>query len=346
MLGVAIKAHEEEEAHPYARALQRFTEILVHKMFSPWLWPEAVFALTSLGAEMRECRSVMQSFVRSVVQERKAALLKSPDQLLQEKPPSPTSVRSTRHALLDLLLKFHLQGLLTEEEVMEEVNTFTFAGHDTVGISIAFTLFCLGHHPAVQERLVREIDDVLGPSGGGEDVTIKAAQVKKLKYLEAVIKESLRLYPPGPTFGRRVGQDVELNGYHVPAGTDVWLNVKALHLDPRLYPDPQSFDPDRFLDDEGPPAFAFAAFSLGPRSCIGSRFALVEEMILLAHVLRRFTVRSLTPAAELVLNFEIILRCRTPMCLQFERRSSSPIPRGSSGSTVSPLALHALSRGS
>jgi cytochrome P450 len=281
----------------------------------------------------------MRNFVRTIVQERKAALLQNEDGCKDE-PPSPTSVRKTRHALLDLLLRFHMQGQLTEEEVMEEVNTFVFAGHDTVGISIAFTLFCLGHHPEVQERVAREIEHVMSETGEYE---VTADQVKKLKYLEAVIKESLRLFPPGPSFGRKIKEDVSLNGYHVPAGTDVWLNVKAIHMDPAIFPDPQKFDPERFMNESSIPAFAFAAFSLGPRNCIGSRFAMIEEKILLAHVLRKFQIVSHVPAEDLILNFEIILRCRTPMTMEFIPKSSSPVP---GPKNLSPLALHVLSRGS
>lgn len=299
-------------------------------MFTPWLWPESVFYLTSLGREMRECSSVMKQFVKKVVQERKSVLVDSLQSMYE--PPSPTTARKTQLALLDLLLKFHMDGQLTEEQVMEEVNTFTFAGHDTVGISIAFTLFCLGHHPEIQERVSREIDHVLGD---GCEYEVTSDQVKKLKYLEAVIKESLRLYPPGPSFGRKMTENVKLNGYDVPAGTDVWLNVKAIHMDPYFFPEPEKFDPERFLSDGCVPAFAYAAFSLGPRNCIGSRFAMIEEKIILAHILRKFHVVSHVLPQDLVLNFEIILRCRTPMKMEFIAKTDSPIPQPK---IVSPLA--------
>ena len=326
-------ARQDSAAHPYAKALQRFTEILVHKMFTPWLWPEPVFYLTSLGKEMRESSSIMRQFVQKIVQERKAALVDSGEEGRYE-PPSPTTARKTRLALLDLLLKFHMDGQLTEEQVIEEVNTFTFAGHDTVGISMAFTLFCLGHHPEIQERVAREVEQVLGEGDGYE---VSGDQVKKLKYLEAVIKESLRLYPPGPSFGRKMVEDVMLNGYHVPAGTDVWLNVKAIHMDPDFFPDPEKFDPERFLNEGSVPAFAFSAFSLGPRNCIGSRFAMIEEKIILAHILRKFHVVSHVAPEDLILNFEIILRCRTPIKMEFIPKTESPIP---DPKITSPLARH------
>lgn len=228
---------------------------------------------------------------------------------------------------------------------MEEVNTFTFAGHDTVGISMAFTLFCLGHHPEVQEKVAAELESVLGKNKG-QDVT--ADQMRELKYLEAVIKEALRLYPPGPTFGRKVTEDVVISGYEVPAGTDIWLNVKAIHMDPEIFPNPERFDPQRFMDEGSLPAFAFAAFSLGPRNCIGQNFGLLEEKILLSHVLRQFTVKSLVPAEDLVLNFEIILRCRTPLRMQFLPRTSTPVPDRSSFTRkeMSPLARYMQTRGS
>lgn len=317
ILGVKSTARQDLESHSYAKSLQRFTEILVLKMFSPWLWFEPIFKMTQLGREMKEVQRVMNEYIRSLVQERKAVL-----QLQEKTGEDQPFVESNRLVFMDLLLKCHINGELSEEEVLEEVNTIAFAGHDTVGISTAFTLFLLGHHPEIQEKAAQEIDSVVG-----QDHEVTNEHVNDLKYLEAVIKESLRLYPPGPTFGRRINQEVTINNYTIPAFTDVWFNTKALHMDPKIYPNPTKFDPERFIGDQqnSIPAGAFAPFSLGPRNCIGNRFAMIEEKILLSHVLRKFTVKSLVPADELTLNFEIILRCRTPMRMKFiPRRSDSP----------------------
>lgn len=314
----------------YANSLQKVTGLLVHQMMTPYLWINRVFSLTHLGREMVEHSSIMRDFVDSVVSERKLHIHREMEKLQSQLDANcnaeDTKAPKSQLLLLDCLLKAHFDGLLTLEDVKDEINTFTFAGHDTVGISTAFTLFLLAHHPDVQERVQQELDEVLGDVDG--PLNLKSDDLNQLKYLEAVIKEVNRLFPPGPTYARQLTADVNLGPHRVPEGTDVWFNVKALHMDSELYPEPELFKPERFLGESSNRLhpYGYATFSLGPRNCVGQKYAIIELKTILAHVLKRFHVTTTVPLSDLVLTFEIILRCKTPLTTIFTPRSSLDAP--------------------
>lgn len=164
------------------------------------------------------------------------------------------------------------------ELVRDEVRTLLLAGHETTALALTFTLFCLAQNPAAEEKLVAELDDVLG---GGQPSMADAAQ---LPYTEKVVDESMRLYPPVHGILRQAETDVELGGYTIPEGATVSLNQWTLHRDPRFYDDPMAFDPDRWTDEmrESLPAFAYFPFGGGPRRCVGDRFAKLEAKLVLA----------------------------------------------------------------
>lgn len=181
-----------------------------------------------------------------------------------------------RLAFLDLLLEMVDKGTLTLQDVREEVDTFMFEGHDTTSAGMNWALQMLGSHPEYQAKVHQELDQVFGDD---DDRDIRFDDLKNLNYLEMFIKEALRLYPSVPMFGRTLHEDCEINGFMVPASTQLLIIPFAVHRDPKHWPDPEIFDPDRFLPENsvGRHPFAYLPFSAGARNCIGQRFALMEE---------------------------------------------------------------------
>ena len=183
---------------------------------------------------------------------------------------------------------------LTEDELISNAFVFVLAGYETTSTALAFTAYLLAAHPAVQERLAAEIRDQL-PDGADGD------RVLMLPYLEMVVQESLRLFPPIPAVvGRQVRRPVEVRGVRLPAGAVVGAAVFCLHREPELWPEPETFDPERFsaANRSRLVAGSHLPFGLGPRHCIGSRFALLEVKLALCHLLRRY--RLLPPAEPVV----------------------------------------------
>lgn len=189
-------------------------------------------------------------------------------------------------------------GRLSLTQVRDHLLTLFMAGHETVPNTVAWACYLLAQHPAVTTRLLAELETQLH----GAPPTLN--DLERLPYLEQVVKETLRLYPPAVTLFRVVRDPLEWQGYMLGAGQVVTYSPFVSHRIPAAFPDPETFRPERF-DPAGnpPPSYAYIPFGGGPRSCIGAPFALLEIRLVLAMILQRFRL-DLVPdqRIELVLN--------------------------------------------
>jgi cytochrome P450 len=170
-------------------------------------------------------------------------------------------------------------------QLADQVATMIIAGHETTAVALLWSLFLVASDPAVQDRLAAE--------ARGLDLSVAAAAeaLPRLAYARAVVQEALRLYPPAFTIARQaIGTD-EAGGVTIPARAVVLIAPWVLHRHRRLWPDPERFDPDRFLPEAPPPErFAYLPFGAGPRVCIGAQFALTEATLVLAMMARAFHI--------------------------------------------------------
>ena len=176
-----------------------------------------------------------------------------------------------------LLSDGEIRDGMSAAEIHDHVLTLMMAGHETTANALTWTLFLLGKHPEAQDRLHDEVADFAdaGPTFG---------DLPNLNYTKAVVAEAMRLYPPAWFIGRTIVAPLELGGWHPPAGTLVGLSPMLLHRDPRWYPEPDRFDPDRFLGQrrKSLPRNAYLPFGTGPRACIGEQFSWAEATTALA----------------------------------------------------------------
>jgi cytochrome P450 len=182
---------------------------------------------------------------------------------------------------------------LSEEQLRDELATMIMSGHETTADALVWTYYLLSQHPDAQERLVAELDEVLrGRPPSPEDLP-------RLRYTEAVVKESLRLYSPAWITSREAIRDCELGGFHVPAGTTLGVSQWVTHRDPRYYEEPEAFRPERWLAEsiQQLPKYAWFPFGGGPRLCIGASLAMLELVLITACVARRFRL-ELAPGHE------------------------------------------------
>lgn len=182
--------------------------------------------------------------------------------------------------LLSMLLAARDEaGGLSDQEVRDQVVTFLLAGHETTALGLTFAMFELGRDASLRERLSAEVG--AAPIDAGADAYPFAAQV---------FQESLRLYPPAYALSRESVRDVTLGGLPIAKGTVVVAAPWTLHRDARWHPDPLAFRPERWSAayESALPVGAYLPFGLGPRKCIGSRFATVEGVLLLAGIARAF----------------------------------------------------------
>jgi cytochrome P450 len=190
--------------------------------------------------------------------------------------------------LLSLLLRARGDGAgMNDEQVRDEALTLFLAGHETTAIALTWTWWLLSRSPDAEARLHAELDGVLpdGPPTVGD--------LPNLPYTQAVISESIRLRPPAWAIGRTAVAGHRANGYAIGKGSIVVVSPWLLHHDPRWWPEPEAFRPERWLDDDPErPRYAFIPFGGGPRMCIGEPFARLEAAMLLASIARRWRFAS------------------------------------------------------
>ncbi len=210
--------------------------------------------------------------------------------------------------LLGMLLKGrHVQTgqPLSSQELRNEVITLLIAGHETVASALTWSWYLLANNPAARRRLQTEIKEVLG------DRLPASADLPRLKYTYQVFAEALRLYPPAWLITRRAVQADQLGPYTLPAGTLVIISPYTIHRHPAFWENPESFNPDRFVDDNESkrPRFAYIPFGGGPRLCIGSNFALIEAQLILAAVVQRYQL-DLLPGSAILADALVTIRPR------------------------------------
>jgi cytochrome P450 len=199
-----------------------------------------------------------------------------------------------RQDILSLLLKVRQEDgeFLTDAEVRDELVTMLMAGHETSGTAMAWAFERILSLPQVEERLRTELHAVV------DDGRLTAAHLPKLEYLDAVIKESLRIRPIMPAGGaRRVDRPVEIGGYAVPSGTTLINCMYLLHRRGDIYPHPEAFQPERFLAKRVVDPYEWTPFGGGVRRCLGMAFALFEMKVVIATVLLRARLRIEHPNA-------------------------------------------------
>ncbi|GLG92376.1 Probable cytochrome P450 4p2 [Gryllus bimaculatus] len=356
-IGYKINAQTDRNSE-YVKALTELLRLTAVRMFTPWLFFDWIYWLTPAGRRYKKCLSVLHGTTDRMIRERRKDLL-----MLEEEGGTLDADelgRRRRLVFLDLLILMARDGSLSDMDIREEVDTFLFEGHDTSSAGISFTIFLLSRHSDVQQGLqqpglalqfpVLPGYRVSAPEFGALRLTHRLicepspekiyeelksffdtskpirpniSEISELKYLDMVIKESLRLYPPVTLFSRDIHQEIVLPDSQavLPAGSSTILTPLLWHRNPDVYPDPEKFDPERFSADECARRhpYAYLPFSAGPRNCIGQRFAMLEMKNVIAKLVWNFRVLP-EPGFEPSLVWEIILKSQNGLFVRLEER--------------------------
>lgn len=279
-LGIAAKAFFDVEIDQ-SREIQMATNIHSTQFSNQVRSPlAAIWGLLGLptitGPKFRHAHHILQQAVRQIIEE-----MRQPE-------------NNSDALVAQLACATHEDtGIgLTDADLQTEVLTLLIAGHETSAKLLTWALYLLSRHEEVFARLQTEIRYNL------QDKIPSAADVAELPFLNQVIDETLRLYPSAWAFSRRCEENVSICGFHVPKGARILVSPYLLHRHPEFWPNPDTFDPNRFSSNikETSPAHAFIPFGAGPRQCIGKRFALVETRLILAQIAARFTIRAASQA--------------------------------------------------
>uniref|UniRef100_A0A1B6MFJ7 Cytochrome P450 n=1 Tax=Graphocephala atropunctata TaxID=36148 RepID=A0A1B6MFJ7_9HEMI len=291
-------------------SIDELTEIMTHRSFS-LLQSSFLFPLLKIGRRHDRLVDYLHGVTEGMIKKRREKVLATSEGLknadidigIKQKKP-----------FLDLVLEYSMNGAgMTDLEIRQQVDTFMVAGYDTSQTAMSFTLYCLSHHPAIQERVYQEIVHIFGDSD--RDATYQDLQ--EMKYLENVIKESMRVYPVSRFIARVCCEDITLkSGYVIPENSIVVVLTEAMYHDPAVNPDPHTFNPDRF--EKSISLYTYLHFGAGPRNCVGQKFAMLEMKSVLSRVIRTF--RILPSDIPLDLKHYIVLKSSTGVNIRIEPR--------------------------
>jgi cytochrome P450 len=289
------------ESPEIAAAVKTLSEVAFYEMQSPFRmsrwWP------TRRYRRKRWAMAVLDKFVWNIVRTRRAENRDHGDLL----------------SMLLAAVDEDGEGRLTDKQVRDEAMTLMLAGHDTTAAGLDWLWYLLATHPEIADRCRTEMASVL------HNRRPTAEDVSRLPYTEAVVKESLRLYPPAiGVFLRQASRDLVIGGYDVPRNSLLTLSSVVTHRDPRWFRDPDRFDPERFLPPLSAdiPNGAYFPFGLGPRVCIGQNFAMTEMILIAATLLPMFNVAPAPNQSEPIPFVHLALRPQDPLWLRWTPRGS------------------------
>ncbi|CAD1479979.1 unnamed protein product, partial [Heterotrigona itama] len=330
------KTEKHKDSYNYAMAVMKLCEIIHRRTYNAILRVDLLFKFSQYAKEQLNSLSVIHGLTSQVIERKKEEIYKKICSNIEDKETEPrkitTSAKSDtnvsdqhksgqqyyvrddldeidendigekkRLAFLDLLLELSKNGAkLTDEEIQEEVNTILF-----------------------EERVYEELMEIFGDS----DRPCMFQDTLEMKYLERVIFESLRLFPPVPAIAREIKKDLRIvtGNYLIPKGTTILIPQFRIHRLEEFYPNPHAFNPDNFLPEKMQCRhyYSFIPFSAGPRSCVGRKYAVLKLKVLLSTILRNYKILSDLTEEDFRLRVDIILKREDGFRIKIEPRNKN-----------------------
>ncbi|VDK80858.1 unnamed protein product [Onchocerca ochengi] len=311
-LGIHVDA--QNKSSPYLDAVFKIKYMIHQRTLKAHFYSDIIYNMFGSGKEEKKCTEILHEFTGTAIANRKRLVNEAGgvDKLMEREKVSG----KRRMAFLDFMLDLHEKGELPMEGIQEEVDTFTFEAHDTTSTNMNWFLHLMGTNPEIQAKVQQEIDEVLGE----ENRSITYEDLGQLKFLEACIKETLRLFPSVPIQARQLTKATKIGNRVLPSGTGVAIIASMIHRDVRYWPDPEIFKPERFIGNQPRHPFSYIPFSAGSRNCIGQRFALMEEKCILALLMRNLKVKSKLRTDQMRVSAELVIRPLFGNNMRFEPR--------------------------
>ncbi|XP_058823449.1 cytochrome P450 4C1-like [Topomyia yanbarensis] len=316
-LGLDLDNDTSDFKKRYLENAEKMFTLMWSRIYKAWLQPEFIYKLTSSYREEMERLDMFRGLSKKVLSMRKEARQKD---LKSVRPERDENNARRPQLFIDKLEQIANEtGILDEEGVIQNLDTFIFASNDTTSSAVATTVLMLAMHPDVQERLYREIMNVVPGS------YIDYDDVSKLDYLEMVIKEAMRLVPAGAAIGRVCEKEIQVGEYIIPANAQIVFPIFKLHRDKRIWGErSEEFDPENFSPENCAKRhpYAYQSFSGGIRNCIGIKYAYITMKIVLAKLIKSYTFSTDLTLADLKFHLSIVMRIANGYMVKLERRES------------------------
>ncbi|NP_001274763.1 cytochrome P450 4c21-like isoform X1 [Bombyx mori] len=280
-----IPVEDSDFNQKYIHSVDKLLSMLIYRFQNVLLHNSFIYKISGLKKKEEQIVETVHAMSNMIIKRKREAS--------KNKSPTDEHCYDTTHrykSILDLLLKGLDGDALTDKEIRDEVDTIIVAGYDTSSWVLTLVMMALGSYPEIQNKVYQEVSSMFGDS----EADVDKSHYPGLVYVEAVLKETLRLYPIVPIALRQTESDIELKNYTIPADSNCVLGIYGLNRHPVWGPDAHTFRPERWLEPGGVPddPNAFAGFSVGKRTCIGKVYALMSMKTTLVHLIRRYKVTA------------------------------------------------------
>ncbi|XP_028163543.1 cytochrome P450 4C1-like [Ostrinia furnacalis] len=286
-MGVKINSLENPDT-PFLVAMTNMLHLVCERFFHIWLQPNWMYRLFPQHKKHDYYLKSVHNFADEVIKKKREEVKNNTQNETETKSEFDLSNYQTK-TFLDHLIK--LSGGdegYTNVELREEILMLAVAGTDTSAVAVGFTMKLLAKYPHIQEQVYQELHEIFGNS----DRRLVKEDLPRLKCMDRVVRETMRLFPPVPLIARQVVEDIKLpSGHILPAGGTISISIWGAHRDPKYWgPNAEEFDPDRFLPERFNLTHpcSFMPFSQGPRNCVGYQYAMMSIKTVLSAVLRRY----------------------------------------------------------
>ncbi|XP_018357414.1 PREDICTED: cytochrome P450 3A19-like [Trachymyrmex cornetzi] len=311
-MGIKLKPNKNNQC---TKAVQRLKNMGSYRIMNAHIYYfDFIFNLTPLGRKQKKTLNLLHSVVDEMIQQR-IDELKNVNTIKNEK-------NRTYRTFFDIQMDACRKQNFTQQEIHNNVMTMLLTASDSISITMNFVIFMLANFPDVQEKVYQELLEIYGTK------TIKFAPIKyddlqHMHYLDRVIKETLRIFPPAPLIGRRVTKDLKIGEVVLPKGADIIIGILKIQRDEEYWSNPMMFDPDRFLPERIKDCqLCYLPFSEGPRNCIGMKYGMICLKVMVATLVRTFIfkVNKSIETYQIKLKFGILLSPEKPLKVKIEKR--------------------------
>ncbi|XP_046960268.1 cytochrome P450 4C1-like [Vanessa cardui] len=317
-----VRAELQQQPYQvFLNAFEELTKTCISRGFQPWLYSDTIYKLTPVFKKQEKLKKIMHEFIDNLICKKKE-LIRMGENENEAETDNPHNTKLNFKTFIELMIENSKDDALTPEELRDESVGLLVAASDTTAVGICTTLLLLSQHSDIQDKVYKEIKEVIGDSKN----PLQLGDLLKLKYTKVVINESLRLYPPAPFIIRSCRQDLKLpSGITLPEGTDVVINIWGIQRNPQDWgEDVNDFNPDRFMSEQIPKAFL--PFSYGLRNCIGQQYAMLSITTALVSILRQYRFIPATSFTydennPLRFTFDAMLRHVDRYAVQIENRN-------------------------
>lgn len=284
----------EQETAVIGKQMKQLLTVAEAQIKAPFLAPEWV--PTALNRQQKSAQAKIEATLSKIINDRRASGEDTGD-------------------LLSMLLTVQDENgrFMSDRQILDECITLFIAGHETTAAMLTWVFYLLTEHPDIKEKLVAEIEEKVGKT------QIQFEQLADLPFLDAVLKETLRLYPVAPAFGRAVQEPFSIGEHHFPKNAVLTISSFATHRRPDLYEHHDTFWPERFLNEESTPdRYTYFPFGAGSRICLGNMFAMMESAVILTTVLQHVDFKRVD-SAPVELDTLVTLRPKEPLRLVIKK---------------------------